>query len=160
MRRLDKEITDRATIDAILHEAHVVRVAMVDQLRRPYLLPFSFGYHQNSLFIHSAPEGTKLDILRDSPEVCFEADIRTEVHQTEQACGWSMKYFSVVGYGKVSFLNELEEKRRAVQCIMKKYSGKDDWEIPDNALAPLVVWRIDISRVTGKKSKYEAFEPR
>ncbi len=71
-----------------------------------------------------------------------------------------MKYFSVVGFGRVTFLTGIKEKRHAVQCIMKKYSGKDDWEIPDNALAPLVVWRIDISSVTGKKSKYESFEPR
>lgn len=160
MRRIDKEITDRSTIDTILHEAHVVRVAMVDQQRRPYLLPFSFGYDQNSLFIHSAPEGTKLDILRDSPEVCFEVDVRTEVHETEQACGWSMRYFSVVGFGRVNFVSEIEAKRQAVQCIMKKYSGRDDWEIPESALAPLTVWRIDITSVTGKRSKYEAFEPR
>ena len=160
MRRIDKEITDRATIDGILHEALVLRVAMVDHAHQPYLLPFSFGYQQNTLFIHSAPEGTKLDILRNSPEVCFEVDVRAEVHATEQACGWSMKYFSVIGFGRVGFLQDLEEKRQAVQSIMKKYSGRDDWEIPDSALGPLVVWKIDIRSVTGKKSKYESFEPR
>lgn len=160
MRRIDKEITDRKTIDAILHEATVLRVAMLDTQHRPYLIPVSFGYQQNQLFIHSAPEGIKLDILRRNPGVCFEVDIRTEIHATDQACGWSMKYFSVVGFGNVSFIWEIEDKRRAVQCIMQKYSGRDDWEIPDAALGPLVVWRIDISSITGKKSKYQSFEER
>ncbi len=158
MRRTDKEITDRATIDRILHEAEVLRVAMVDARRRPYLIPVNFGYHQNSLFIHSAPEGTKLDILRTNPEVCIEVDIRTEVHQAEQACNWSMKYFSVVGFGIVTFLTDIAEKRQAVQTIMKKYSGRDDWPINDSVLAPLVVWRIEIRSLTGKKSKYESFD--
>lgn len=158
MRRTDKEITDRATIDRILHEAEVLRVAMVDADRRPYLIPVNFGYHQNSLFIHSAPEGTKLDILRVSPEVCFEVDIRAEVHQAEQACNWSMKYFSVVGFGTVSFLGDIADKRQAVQTIMKKYSGRDDWPIQDAVLIPLSVWKIEIRSLTGKRSKYESFD--
>jgi nitroimidazol reductase NimA-like FMN-containing flavoprotein (pyridoxamine 5'-phosphate oxidase superfamily) len=160
MRRTDKEITDRVTIDAILHEALVLRVAMVDGGNRLYLIPVSFGYQDNSLFIHSAPEGTKLDILKENPEVCFEVDVRTEVHTGEQACNWSMKYFSVVGFGSVTFLSENSEKRVAIQSIMRKYSGQDDWSIPDASLTTLVVWKISITSLTGKKSKYESFEPR
>lgn len=156
MRRTDKEITDRATIDAILHEAQILRIAMVDCDNRPYLVPVSFGYQDNSLFIHSAPEGTKLDILRVNPEVCFEVDIRAEVHAAERACNWSMKYFSVIGFGVVTFLSDTEEKRSAVHVIMRKYSGRDDWPIFDAALATLVVWKIDIAGLTGKSSKYES----
>lgn len=158
MRRTDKEVTDRTTIDAILHEAHLLRVAMVDESGKPYLIPVNFGYSDNCLYVHSAPEGTKLDILRQNPEVCFEVDIRTEVHTGEQACDWSMKYFSVIGFGVVTFVSDIEQKRSAAQSIMRKYSGRDDWSIPDAALATLLVWRIRISSLTGKKSKYESMQ--
>jgi uncharacterized protein len=158
VRRTDKEITDRATLDAILHEAKVLRVAMVDGDDRPYLIPISFGYDGQTLFMHSALEGTKLDILRQRPEVCFEVDARVEVAPAEQACGYSMKYFSVVGFGTVQFMTDWAEKLYALNQIMLKYSGRDDWSIGDAALSSVVVWKISITSMTGKKSRYENFE--
>ena len=33
-----------------------------------------------------------------------------------------MKYKSVIGYGKVRFVEQMEEKRRALEIIMRQYS--------------------------------------
>ena len=43
MRRKDREITERAEIEAILREAQVCRIALADD-DGPYIVPMSFGY--------------------------------------------------------------------------------------------------------------------
>ena len=59
MRRKDREITDRAEIEAILNEAMVCRIGLADD-GEPYVVPVSFGYEDGSVYIHSAPEGKKI----------------------------------------------------------------------------------------------------
>jgi uncharacterized protein len=58
MRRKDREITDRAEIDAILSEAVVCRLGLVDG-SEPYIVPMCFGYDGTFLYLHSAPEASK-----------------------------------------------------------------------------------------------------
>ena len=58
MRRKDREITDRAEIEAILNEAMVCRIGLADG-GEPYVVPLSFGYEDGSVYIHSAPEASK-----------------------------------------------------------------------------------------------------
>ncbi|OQX60886.1 MAG: hypothetical protein B5M51_09570 [Anaerolinea sp. 4484_236] len=58
MRRSDREITDQAAIEAIIHEAEFCRLALVDG-GQPYIIPLSFGYRDKVLYFHSAVEGEK-----------------------------------------------------------------------------------------------------
>ena len=58
MRRKDREITDRAEIEAILNEAMVCRIGLADG-GEPYVVPLCFGYEDGSVYIHSAPEASK-----------------------------------------------------------------------------------------------------
>jgi hypothetical protein len=43
MRRQERAITDKAELDAVVAQATVVTVAMVDN-GRPYVVPMNFGY--------------------------------------------------------------------------------------------------------------------
>jgi uncharacterized protein len=71
MRRTDKEIKNKDEILAIIKKATIMRLAMSDK-DSPYLVPLNFGYRDESLFFHCAKEGSKLDIIRQNPKVCFE----------------------------------------------------------------------------------------
>src|SRR5512140_127452 len=122
MRRTDREITDHATLEGILAEAKVCRLGMSDH-NRPYIIPMNFAYHENCLYFHCAREGKKLDILRDNPEVCFEVDVRTQVVPSEKACNWALRYFSVVGFGTATIVDDCAQKCQALQHIMRKFSG-------------------------------------
>ncbi len=74
MRRKDKEITDKRGIEEILRKALVCRVAMCNG-ESPYCVPMNFCYMNGSLYLHSAKEGKKLEILRRNNRVCFEVDV-------------------------------------------------------------------------------------
>ena len=121
---------------------------MVDD-GRPYVIPMSFGYDGQSVYLHGAPEGRKIEILRKNSRVCVEFDILNEVVTSDQACEWGMAYESVIGFGEAEILEGAEEKRRALACIMAQYT-EADWTFPDDALSKTLVIRVRIDTFTGK----------
>jgi len=150
MRRDDKEITEQKDLDEIMKKAQVCRLA-VSYEAMAYIVPMSFGYANRTLYFHSAQEGLKLMILRENPKACFEVDIETEVVPGEKACDWTMRYQSVVGFGDVAFIEDLEGKREAMQIIMQQYSNEAKL-IEDSALSGVTLLKLTISNMTGKKS--------
>ena len=158
MRRTDKEITDRAVIEAILAEAPVCRLGM-SRDNRPYIVALNFVYHDNCLYMHCAPEGAKLDIMRVNPTVCFEVATRVAIVPTETSCSWTCKYFSVVGWGRVTIVQDRASKHRAFELFMQKFSGRDNWQFPDDVLNDVALLRVDISEMTGKRSGYDTWSP-
>ena len=151
MRRKDKEIAARAEIEAIIGRSLVCRLALADE-NRPYIVPLCFGYKDNSLYFHSAGKGKKLDILKKNNWVCFEFDIDYEPIKADKACDWGMKYKSVIGFGKASFVEDFESKCRALNIIMQQYSDKS-FTYPENKVKNTVVIKVEIDHMTGKQSE-------
>lgn len=150
MRRSEKEITDRAEIDAVIRRSRVLRLGLSDR-GQPYVVPLCFGYDGRSLYFHCAREGKKMQILRQNNRVCVEFDIVDGVAESDQACNWSVNYQSVIGFGTAHVVVDLPEKRDALALLMAQYSGRS-FTFPDDALKGTVIVRIDISSMTGKKS--------
>lgn len=152
MRREDKEIIEQQELDRIMKEAQVCRLA-VSYEAMAYIIPMSFGYANQALYFHSAQEGLKLLILRENPKACFEVDIDTQIVSGEEACKWTMRYQSVIGFGEVEFIDELEGKREAMRIIMQHYTDEMKL-IDDAALSAVTLFKLNISTMTGKKSGY------
>jgi hypothetical protein len=151
VRRKDREITDRALIERIMEKASVCRIA-VSENDRPYIIPMNFGYQDNCLYLHSAGEGKKIDIIKKNRNICFEMEAECEFVKAEKPCDWSMKYYSVVGFGKAFLADGYEQKRKGLDAIVKKYTGKPYSEYPEAVLEKLAVIRVEIDSITGKKS--------
>ncbi|CAB1061783.1 hypothetical protein D1BOALGB6SA_6558 [Olavius sp. associated proteobacterium Delta 1] len=49
MRRKDKEIADPQKIEAVLNQAQIIHIAMLDG-ERPYIIPLNFGYAENTIY--------------------------------------------------------------------------------------------------------------
>ena len=150
MRRADREITSRAEIEEIIRRSLVCRLALADE-NHPYIVPLCFGYKDNVLYFHSAGQGKKIDIIKKNSRVCFEFDIDSEVIKADKACEWGMQYKSVVGFGQASFLEDYESKRRALDIIMKQYSGESS-TYPEAKLKHTVIIKVDIEHMTGKRA--------
>jgi len=148
MRRKDRQITDREAIDTIIRHSTVCRLGLCDD-NQPYIVPLSFGYDGRFLYVHAALEGRKVEILKRNQRVCFEFDRLEEVTSGEQACNWSMRYESVIGFGVAELLLDLDAKATALNCIMRQYSGRD-WTFTEQALSSTSVYRIRIEEITGK----------
>ena len=151
MRRKEKEIIDRAEIEAVIAESTVCRLAMADD-DGPYLVPLCFGYKENTLYFHSAGAGKKLDILKKGNRVCFEFDIGQEIiRKGENGCEWSMKYRSVIGFGRASFVDGTDAKRKALDIIMGQY-GDGPFEYSAAKIEKTTIVKVDIKQMTGKRS--------
>lgn len=154
MRRNEREITDKDEIIAILQRANTVRIAFSDE-KCPYIVPMSFGLEDAggdlTLYFHCAGEGRKLELLRKSPRVCFEADGGFELMTGEKACMWSCRYESVIGEGEMRLAETREEKRRGLDAVMRHYSGKGGWDYPDAMLDRTTVLILPVDTVSGKR---------
>ncbi|OHD57089.1 MAG: hypothetical protein A2Y33_09190 [Spirochaetes bacterium GWF1_51_8] len=151
MRRKDREIVSPEAILEILMKAPYGVLAMCDG-DTPYCIPFNYGYTDGRLYLHCAPEGRKLELIRANPSVSFTAVASESIVRSETACGWGLRYESVVLNGRASIIEERGEKIAGLNAIMVKYSGRGH-EFDENELSRTLVIRIDIDSMTGKSRK-------
>jgi uncharacterized protein len=152
MRKSEKEIKDRSEIEAIIRRSKVCRLGMSDN-GQPYIVPICFGYDGKVIYFHCAKEGRKLDILRKNNSVCLEFDIEEGMVEADEACGWGIRYQSVIALGTVKILEDTNEKREALAILMAQYSNQK-FSFPDDKLAITCVIKVEITEISGKQSRH------
>jgi hypothetical protein len=150
IRKKEKEVTDVSVMESLLHNAETMRLAFCDG-DEPYIVPVSFGYRDGAIFIHSAKEGRKLDIIRRSNKVCFEVDTYKTVKK-DLPCKWTIDYTSVIGLGEAELIEDREEKMKALDVIMAHYGAVPPFEYSEAALSKMLVIRIAVRSMTCKRS--------
>jgi len=153
MRRDDKEIKNKKEIEYIIKSAKVCRVAFCDG-NRPYILPFNFGYKNKCFYIHCAPEGRKLDIIRKNSNVCVEIDTAHELKEAGDACSHSFMYKSVIAEGKAVIEDSYKDKIKALELLMKQMTGKDFKKFSQGKVESIKIIKIKATKISGKKSGY------
>ena len=151
MVRKDKEIKDVSAIEAIMAEAPVCRLALVDD-GLPYIVPMHFAYREKCLYLHTGTKGRKIDILRKNNRVCFEMDLLDGIVRADEACRWTTRYRSVVGYGRAQIIDDPEAVQQGLDLLMEKYAGRTAWTYAAPALKQTLILRITIESMTGKAS--------
>ena len=58
-------------MDDIIRGSNVCRIALAKD-NIPYIVPVSFGYDGESIYIHTAKEGKKINIIKNNNNLCFE----------------------------------------------------------------------------------------
>jgi uncharacterized protein len=150
MRRAEKEIKVKEEIEDILKRAHICHLGLCDN-GIPYVVPVNYGYADGCLYIHSAREGRKIDILRFNDKVSFTIYVGEKLVDTGKVCNWGMKYKCVMGTGRASLLTSLPEIENALGIILHHYSGKE-MPFEPAMLNKLLIINIQIENITGKKS--------
>ncbi len=151
MRKQNQEIKDTQIIEEILSKSEICRVAMIDD-GEPYLLPFNYGYKDNCIYIHSAPAGKKIDILKKNNRVCFEIEYKAEVVKHADPCKWATRYRSVIGYGDIEIITDTKQKKAGLDIIMA-HNGKTGEHIyQEKQVDAMFILKLNITSVTGKQS--------
>jgi nitroimidazol reductase NimA-like FMN-containing flavoprotein (pyridoxamine 5'-phosphate oxidase superfamily) len=148
MRRKEREITDRAEIDEIIHAEKVMHLALSDN-NRPFLVPLFYAYDGHALYFHSAKAGTKIEILKRNNNVCFEIYTGFGIIENEKACDFEARHRTVIGFGKAFFVEDEAGKIKALNSIVGRFTDKR-FEYPKANLNATSVIRIDIELVKGK----------
>ena len=115
MRRSDRELKDMADIVAIAKRETVCTVAFHDE-SCPYLIPLNYGAEVEEgklvLYFHGAKEGTKIDKIRENPQVsyCIYGKNSLKINY-DAACKSTTSFESICGNGTAYFVEDLTSKK-------------------------------------------------
>jgi nitroimidazol reductase NimA-like FMN-containing flavoprotein (pyridoxamine 5'-phosphate oxidase superfamily) len=65
-----------------------------------------------------------------------------------------MRFYSIIGWGNASIIEDAAGKASALNIIMEKYAGRADFSFSEDSLEKVVVIMIRITEMTAKKSGY------
>ena len=154
MRRADREVTDPERIAAIIAACDIVEVAYADA-EGLTIVPLNFGYAEENgkrvFYFHSAKSGRKLDLIAGAPSVGFELDVNYALVEGEEACRHTARFQSVIGTGRVSFVEEAAQKEAALQALMLHNSGKDGWTFSGAMLDSVRVFKLEVETLSCKE---------
>lgn len=155
MLKKEREIKDKNIIEEIIKKGKFANISMCRD-NEPYIVTLSYGYDsvKNSLYFHSAKIGLKFDFIRKNSLVCgtIVEDKGYKINQCSHA------YRSVVFWGKMVIVEDLEEKKHGFEVMMnhleenpnkikKRFLEKEDTYRNTSIL------RLDINEITGKASE-------
>lgn len=153
MRRREKEITDKVVLEEILRENQVGRLATaVDG--EPYVVPMNYAYVEGRILMHTHRDGKKVRDITRNPRVCFEVD-SGEMIESDDPCGYSWEYRSVIAHGDARIVEDPEEKLRTLRLISDKYAfgkGRRLDRAKAEGFPGLVTIEVKVTRMTGKRS--------
>jgi nitroimidazol reductase NimA-like FMN-containing flavoprotein (pyridoxamine 5'-phosphate oxidase superfamily) len=121
----------------------------------PYLVALSHGYDQtrNCLYFHCASEGKKLIYAKANPQVWGQAVLAFGV---TQECDYA--YSSVHFSGKLSLITDLNEKKHAMEVLIRQVSLNPEAKlakIKPEKLESTTMGKIDINYISGKSNRHQ-----
>ena len=152
MTKRELQITDENHIKAILDAGKVLHLGLcVDN--EPYVVPMNYGFcledGRLTIYLHSAQQGKKLDMIRQNPKVFFEMDCDWVPFEGEKPCQYGLSYSSVMGRGTATIVEDVEEKKRAMSLLMKTQTGKN-FTFEDRLVSIVTEIRIEADGYTAK----------
>ena len=152
MTKRERQITDPQQILDILDRGKVLHLGLCAD-NMPYVVPMNYGYTMEggklTVYLHSAVQGKKLDMLRANPNVFFAIDCDRIHFEGKLPCQYGMVYSSIMGTGTAQLVEDVEEKKRAMSILMKTQTGKD-FSFEDRLVSIVAVIRIDVTEYTAK----------
>jgi len=150
VRRQDREVDEREA-RAILEKGQYGVLSTVDADGEPYGVPLSYVYRDGEIYIHSAPEGRKVDNLTLTPGAHFSfCVVGTTELQPEM---FSTRYESAIASGEVHELFG-QEKIDSLTWLIEKYSAPFQHEGAEYIASRQELTRVfalRVHRLTGKR---------
>jgi len=151
VRRRDKEITDREEMKKVLKSTKYVTLAL-SMKNEPYLVTLSHGYDdkRNCIYFHCAKEGKKIDYIKANSKVWGQAFI--DHGYADGKCNHI--YTSVHFSGKITLIDDLDEKLEAMKCMIRQLERNPEpmiARLKPERLRDTAMGRIDIDYMSGKK---------
>ncbi len=154
IRRKEKAITEEKVMKKILSEVAYVTIALCKD-NQPYLVSLSHGYDpdRNCIYFHCASEGKKIDYLKENDVVWGQAIV--DKGYIQGSC--DHLYATTQFKGKVTFVNDFEEKKEILTNMVHKLDENPDVlidkQLTQQSITKITIGRIDIEYMSGKEAK-------
>ena len=147
--RRKKQLLPEETVVEMLQRNTSGTLALLGDDDYPYAVPLSFIYLNGKLYFHSAKNGHKIDAVRNYEKASFCVIDRDQIVPEK----FTTHYRSVIAFGKVRLIEEVEEMRSIATALAMKYSGDFAEQIPNEFKAHvnnLVIIEMTIEHMTAK----------
>ncbi|MBS4535742.1 pyridoxamine 5'-phosphate oxidase family protein [Clostridium sp. D2Q-14] len=150
MRRKEKLLENNEII-SILEKGNYGILSTIGESGYPYGVPMNYIYYNESIYLHCADEGYKLDNISKNNKVSFCIVRESEVVPEK----FSTNYKSVITFGKIKIVDDNEKKEVLLNFIKKFAKDFLDKGIKyvENSFHKTTVLEIKIEHLTGKGSK-------
>ncbi|MFC3883970.1 pyridoxamine 5'-phosphate oxidase family protein [Bacillus songklensis] len=159
MRRSMKECQDTGKIERFLACTKIGYLGLCEG-NHPYVVPLNFVYADGCVYFHGANAGRKNDMMKKNETVCFTVseDFGTMAHPVPAEVGTA--YFSVMMFGKVKQVEDIDEATKALQYLLDKYvpgyyqaplSKKHVETYRSSMRSKVVVFKIQVDSLTAKE---------
>lgn len=150
MRRIRQQLS-QDECESILTSAYRGFLSVNGDMGYPYTIPMNFVYDNGHIYFHSALKGHRIDAVKSSPNACFTV-IDEPVKEEND---WWFHVKSVICFGKVSIIEQEEERTTRLRLLGKKYFPEEhdlNGELVNNG-PHVAVLDFKIEHITGKRVK-------
>ncbi|MEA4926812.1 MAG: pyridoxamine 5'-phosphate oxidase family protein [Syntrophomonadaceae bacterium] len=145
-----KWMRTKAEWEKVLNEMDYGFLGLSDQ-DQPYVIPISYAYQNNKIYLHTGLKGLKLECLKSNPQVCFTVAEQQQLVSGDHACDYGVRYRSVIARGHATLLQEYGEKLQALQILAARYCQPDAGSVIDPRKVDITtVIVIEIEEISGK----------
>ena len=145
-------VYDRELVYQILDEGFICHVGFAAG-GQPFVIPTSYARAEDRLFIHGSQASRTLRTLKTGIDVCVTVTLLDGLVLARSAFHHSMNYRSVVVFGRVSIIDDPEEKLRALRTFSEHViPGRwNDVRGPnDQELQATIVLSLPLDEVSAK----------
>jgi len=140
--------------EAILAQGLVAHVAF-SQDGQPFVLPFSFLFSGGHLYLHGAPAGRTVRMLREGAPVCVEVTLLDALIASRDAEKHSINYRSAICFGTARVIRDRVTKRRILEALIARYfpgraAGVDYAEITEKEFRGVELLDVSIHEISAK----------
>lgn len=147
-RKADRVSHELEAIAAVLDEALVVHVGLVDQDGRPLVVPLNAWRVDDALYFHLAHNGRLSHAMAAGAPLCVTATLVDGLVLARSAMHHSMNFRSVVLFGVAEAVEDADDKRRLLTALVDHVvPGRSALVRPPDAkeLAVTAVFRLRLS---------------
>ena len=152
MLRKDRMLNQGETIDILNRSVYGI-LSTVGKDNAPYGVPLNFSYVEGVIYFHCAKaNGYKIINIINNSNVCFtvvdDVCLQPEILST--------KYKSAILFGKISIVEDIEEKKKGLEALIKKLSPEYmevGMKCIDKNTDKTYILKMEVAEMTGKGKK-------
>lgn len=138
---------------ALLKNTVYGRLATCSQDGKPYITQLNYVLHDDKIYFHTGFKGRKLDNIKENDQICFEISAPGKMYATPHARNFTMRFWSVLVFGKAKEVKDTELKFKVMNLLMEKYAKGFEYEPLSREDMDIVnVVEISIDDISGKTS--------
>jgi nitroimidazol reductase NimA-like FMN-containing flavoprotein (pyridoxamine 5'-phosphate oxidase superfamily) len=144
---------DRAVIDAILDEALIAHLGIVEADGQPFVIPTLHARHGDVVYCHGSAASRTLKALAAGAPVCLTVSLIDGLVLARAAMHHSANYRSAMLIGRARVVDDETEKRTALQAVVEHIvpgRWKDVRAPTENELKATAVLAIPIEEASAK----------